>query len=123
MSITVVTPDHGINKFPKANYWETMPGIDGDEGNLWIGTAPGEDNAIAEFAKGSWVYVQFDDESGEPRVWSSIIDVPADVEVEDKDGDRWGAESVVDEQTYYRRHPEHLTAGTNCFAPFTEVSS
>lgn len=125
MTITVVTPDHGDQSFD-ATDWEIQD-IDAPHGgSLWIGNG---NTAVAEFAKGSWLFVYEPKEipinpgKPEPRKWDSLYRTPYSARVLDTDGDlyvyrdghwRWGT------------HLTPLTADEvrfsfNQYAPFTEV--
>lgn len=51
---------------------------------------------VASFAAGKWDHVRTEElvgetvsDSGRPRVWKSLTEVPTNVVVEDKDGDTW----------------------------------
>jgi hypothetical protein len=91
VTITVVTPEHGSIEFQSAGWWETSVGNEDwlNEGHLWVSRSEDADEAIAEFARGAWLYVYEVVAPAEPRVWESIHDVPAGVTVLDKDGDEF----------------------------------
>lgn len=115
MTITVVTPDHGVQEF-EASDWDTP------KGTLWVGTG---DVGVAEFAKGSWlfVYEKLPAQTTEPRTWKSLVDVPIGVRVADNEGDTW---AFLDGTWKFGRGTPLVRAGSPLYcydagAPFIEL--
>lgn len=128
MTIHVATPDHGELSFAGADGWETHLGNEDrlDEGSLWLPSKQDPGQAVAEFAKGAWLFVyETDAEVVEvqvevvPRVWDSIHDVPEGVTVRDTDGDQF----YWRDNDLYWRHGCWGNIGPHLdrdLAPFTE---